>query len=265
VLSFHGTDITHASATTGVERWMWRALLRSVDAVVSCSAALKQSIVALSPDCERKVEVIHNGLDIEWFKAQRDRAFVLDSALSNRRYILNVGAFLHIKGQDVLQEAFRQIAGEFPDLALVMVGGEGPHLDDLKEQAHRNALDDRTFFYANVPHSRVPAFYEQARIFCLPSRREGFAVVLLEAASFGLPIVASDVGGATELIRDGENGRIVPSDNALALAAALRDLLLDEGIAHSMGQRLWSMTSGRFTWRQSFSQYEKVAEKTCES
>jgi glycosyltransferase involved in cell wall biosynthesis len=260
VVSFHGTDIAEASATTGVERWMWRALLRSADALVSCSAALKQAIVTLAPDCEHKITVIHNGLDVEWFRAQRDSGFVLNDGLANRSYILSVGTFLHVKGQDVLLEAFHLLASEFPDLALVLVGGEGPTLPELKELARRRGLEDRVLFYSNMPYSIVPAFYEKARVFCLPSRREAFALVLLEAGAHGLPVVATQVGGAAEFISNGEDGRLVPSDDPLALTRALRQVLLDEQAARAMGQRLRSKTIEQFTWVRSFDQYEQVAE-----
>ena len=259
MLSFHGTDITHASETSGVERWMWRTLLRSADAIVSCSAALKQTITALAPECEHKVRIIQNGLDVEWFRAQWDRAFALEPELASRRYILNIGTFLHIKGQDILLEAFRRIAGEFPDLVLVLVGGAGPTLAELKEKARKNGLEERTFFYVDVPHSRIATFYEHARVFCLSSRREAFPLVLLEAGSFGLPIVASNVGGAPELISEGEDGRLVPPGNPVALASALRDLLLDERAALAMGERLQSKVTEHFTWERSFRQYEQLA------
>jgi len=259
VLSFHGTDITRASEAMGIERWLWRTLLRSADMIVTCSNALKQRVATLAPDCGHKMVVIHNGLDIDYFRAQRDQEFVLDSALDGRKYVLNVGTFLHNKGQDVLLEAFYAIAGEFPDMALVFVGASGPALISLHEQAQKFGLDERVFFYENMPHTKISAFYERAQVFCLPSRNEAFGIVLLEAGVFAVPVIASHVGGIPELIVDGEHGRLVPPADPKALAAALRDLLHNEEKAVAMGKNLQCRVETQFTWGRAARRYEQLA------
>jgi glycosyltransferase involved in cell wall biosynthesis len=83
----------------------------------------------------------------------------------------------------------------------------------------------------------MPAVYAQAHVVCLPSYREGVPKSLLEAASCGRPIVATDVPGCREVVADGENGFLVPPRDAEALAAAIERLIGDADLRRRMGQK----------------------------
>jgi len=257
-LSFHGQDIENALKSTGLERWLWRRLLRSADAIVACSAALRQRVLMLAPDCDDKTVTIHNGLNAALFQARRDRNYRLDAPLVNRRYVLNVATFEHKKGQDVLIDAFHAIAREFPDIVLVLVGGAGPTLANLKDQVHKLGLDNRVFFYQDVPHTRIPTFLEHAKLFCLSSRVEPFGIALLEAGLFAIPVIASRVGGIPEIITNNENGRLVEPNNPAALAEVMRALLLNENEAAMYGKRLSLDVKESFTWAGAFEEYAQL-------
>lgn len=257
-LSLHGTDIENALSTTGVEHWMWCKLLHTADVITTCSDALKQRVLLLAPKCGYKIKVIHNGLDAQLFESQRDTEYSLNSTLANLPYILCVASFDRIKGHDVLLDAFRLISNEFPHLALVLVGRNGPELKKLKKQVDDFGILSRVLFYENVPHSKVAVFFEQARLFCLPSRSEAFGIVLLEAGLFKLPVVASRVGGIPEIILPDENGILVPPDDAVALANALRTLLNNENEAAMMGNSLHRRVIEHFTWLRAFHEYEAI-------
>lgn len=260
ILSFHGQDIENALKSIGLEQWLWRSLLRSADAIVACSAALRQRVLMLAPDCDDKTVTIHNGLDAALFQARRDRNYRLDAALVDRRYVLNVATFEHKKGQDVLIDAFHSIAEEFPDIALALVGGAGPTLVHLKDQAHKLGLDNRVFFYQDVPHTRIPTFLEHAKLFCLPSRIEPFGIVLLEAGLFAVPVIASRTGGVPEIIKNHENGRLVDPNDQVALAEMIRTLLLDENKAAMYGKQLRLDVMEHFTWTRAFHEYVQLIE-----
>lgn len=100
----------------------------------------------------------------------------------------------------------------------------------------------------------MPAVYAQAHLVCLPSYREGLPKSLLEAAACGLPIVAADVTGCREVVRDGYNGLLVPPRDAAALSAALLRLIAEPNTRKLMGAR------GRQRARQEFAQERIVAE-----
>jgi len=100
----------------------------------------------------------------------------------------------------------------------------------------------------------MPQVYEQAQIVCLPSYREGLPKSLLEAAACGLPIVTTDVPGCREIVRDGDNGFLVPIRNAAALADAIAKLLMDPVLRRRMGER------GRQRVLEEFSQEQVIRE-----
>ena len=83
----------------------------------------------------------------------------------------------------------------------------------------------------------IPAVLDQADIVCLPSYREGLPKSLLEAAACGLPIVTTDTPGCREVVTDGDNGFLVPVKDAIALALALRKLIVDSDLRRHMGKR----------------------------
>lgn len=93
----------------------------------------------------------------------------------------------------------------------------------------------------------MPQIFAGAHIVCLPSYREGLPKVLLEAASCGRPMVATDVPGCREIVRDGENGLLVPARNAAALADALQRLIEDSGLRQQMGRRARDIVQAEFS------------------
>jgi glycosyltransferase involved in cell wall biosynthesis len=99
------------------------------------------------------------------------------------------------------------------------------------------------------PNSEVFELMSQAAIFALPSRCEGSPVVILEAMAAGLPVVASRVGGIPELVRDGENGFLIPVEDTALLEARLRQLLSDGDLRRRMGARSCEMVRTEFCER----------------
>jgi glycosyltransferase involved in cell wall biosynthesis len=174
-------------------------------------------------------------------------------------YVLNVGTFEHKKGQDVLLEAFARIQPDFPDLRLVLVGRSTPFLDKLREVASRLGLGDRVLFLADIPHERIAPLYANAAVFCLPSRAEPFGIVILEAALFGLPVVATNVGGIAEIVRTGQDGTLVVADDPVALATALRGVLTDVPTGRQRAASLQHRVAEQFTWHSAFLKYLRLA------
>ena len=140
---------------------------------------------------------------------------------------LYVGRLDPEKGLDVLLRAFEDVQGE-----LVLVGS------GRAEAELRAGASDRVRFTGALPRDEVAAWYRRADAFVLPSRSEPWGMVLNEAASAGLPLVATEgVGAAHELVEDGVNGFRVPVGDAQALAAALRRLADDDAFRAAAGAR----------------------------
>jgi glycosyltransferase involved in cell wall biosynthesis len=137
------------------------------------------------------------------------------------------------KGLDVLLDAVAIVARDQPDVRLMIAGG-GPLESELRAQAADLGLEHSVDFLGWVENGRslLPTF----DVFVLPSRWEGMPIALLEARAAGLPTVATDVGGAREVIDDGHDGWVVPPEDPEALAHALLDLVQDPAKREAWGR-----------------------------
>jgi len=134
------------------------------------------------------------------------------------------------KGPDRIIDAFHDAAGGNPQARLVMIG-YGPLETELKQQAEALGLGDQVIWLKEGNgRGLMPAF----DIYALPSAYEGMPYVLLEALSAGLPIVATDVGGARTVVEDGENGYVVANWDRAAFAGRIAELLADETLRRRM-------------------------------
>jgi glycosyltransferase involved in cell wall biosynthesis len=129
----------------------------------------------------------------------------------------------------------RELVEAAGDLNLV-VAGDGPLRGHVPQA--------RGF----VPHDELQQLYARAAIVACPSRREGFGVACLEAMAHGRPVVASAVGGLTDLVVDGETGLLVPPRDVVALRAALDRLLGDRDLRRRLGSAGRERARERFSW-----------------
>lgn len=161
------------------------------------------------------------------------------------RQLLHVGRFERLKGSDVAIDAFARLAGDHPDLELLLVGPDlgvvGPDgicrdvEGFLRERQLPPAVRSRIRFLGPQPPAAVAALRRAAALVLVPSRYENFPLALLEAMADGCPVVASAVGGVPEIVTDGQDGVLVPAGDADALAAALRSLLSNPEAAARLG------------------------------
>ena len=147
--------------------------------------------------------------------------------------VLSVARLSPEKGLDTLVRAAAAAAD--PRL-VVMVAGSGP--EQLRLQELARSLRIRLLLLGERPWERMVEVYASAEVFCLLSLREPWGVVVNEAAACGLPLVLSDrVGAAADLLRDGENGGLVPSGDVSATAAALRHFASSASVRSAAGAR----------------------------
>jgi phosphatidyl-myo-inositol dimannoside synthase len=158
------------------------------------------------------------------------------------------------KGHDVMLEALTDVRRQVPGVRWVVVG-DGPLEGALRERAQALGLDDVVEFLGAVSDERRDALLAGAHVFAMPSREpsdsaggEGFGIVYLEASSFGLPVVAGNVGGPREAVLDGETGLLVDPTDPTAIAAALTRLLKDPERARAMGLRGREWVKREFSW-----------------
>jgi glycosyltransferase involved in cell wall biosynthesis len=146
--------------------------------------------------------------------------------------VLTVAALSRRKGHEFLIRALAELDGAPVRLTLA---GDGPERARLERLAAELGVSGAVAFEGAVAYDRVPALYDRADVFCLPSFAEGLPTVLMEAMAAGLPTVATNVNGTAELVDDGVTGILVPPARADLIAAALGRLAADADLRASMG------------------------------
>jgi glycosyltransferase involved in cell wall biosynthesis len=184
--------------------------------------------------------VIHSGVDVHQFieaAKQRARKRKELGIAPDALLIGYVGWLIPIKGVTYLVSAMAKVLEQHPESMLVLVGkgdDKGGEEIKLKEQVERAGLADKVRFLGW--RSDVDEIMGCFDIFVLPSLNEGMGRVLVEAMAAGLPIVASRVGGIPDLIKDGQNGLLVPPKDASALENAISTLFEDKEKRKRMGE-----------------------------
>jgi glycogen synthase len=227
--------VDHGSTTEGSLRYRaTRALetwaLRRADAVTCICEGLRADILARGV-AEQCVTVIPNAVDIGAFRfcEPADAALRRSLGLDGKVVLGFVGSFYAYEGLDLLLDALPQMASSATEVRLLLVGG-GPQEDSLRRQVQRLGIADRVIFTGRVPHGDVHRYYGLVDVLAYPRRAMRLTDLVtplkpLEAMAQGRLLVASDVGGHRELIRDGETGILFQAGDARELAGAVHRML----------------------------------------
>lgn len=215
------------------ERLMVVALRRWAARVIAVSAAQRDAWLAAGLR-RRPPTVVPNGVDLAEYGREGRQATRAALGISpGDRVVIAVAALRgEEKGIDILLEAMRGIAaGPVPTRLLVV--GSGPMEPALRERARSLGVADRVRFLGY--RRDVPRLLAAADVFALPSRRDALPTAVMEAMAAGLPVVASAVGGIPDLVDPPATGRLVPPGDAMALAAALLELVERPALAAALG------------------------------
>ena len=225
----------HGTATEwGLRYRLTRALetlaVRRAACVTTICQGLRTDLVARGLSAE-KVTVIPNAVDIKHFQAGSlpDHDLLDDFGLKSGFTLGFVGSFYAYEGLDVLLRAMPGLVVAIPQVQLLLVGG-GPQEHELKALSNHLGLDGIVHFAGPIPHDQISRYYSVMDVMVYPriSRRLTELVTPLkplEAMALGKLVVASNVGGHRELIRDGENGYLFAPSSSQALAQCLTRLL----------------------------------------
>lgn len=223
-------------------------IMQFSDRIIAATPNDRQHMIDLYAAPGDHIDVIPPGVDINLFHPipqldARERV-----ATKEDHTILFVGRIDPIKGIDVWFKAMAIVVDENPSLrgrlCICLVGGD---VDDETEPdaelARLQALKDElgiaemVTFLGRRSQESLPFFYASADVVVMPSLYESFGMVALEAMACGTPVVASDVGGLSFVVRDGETGYLVPENDPEALAQCLGKLLRDSDLRRRLGAR----------------------------
>jgi len=241
-------------------RLAYRLMAGVPDAVFAVSEQVRQYCIEVDRIDPARVQTIYNGLDLRDWDTASSPATPSDELL-----VTAVGNIRRVKGHDVFIKAAASIVPHFPNVSFSIAGDvlEPDYFAELQALVRDLNLSDRFHFAGGVTDMRQ--HLSAADIFVLPSRSEGFSNAIIEAMAASLPVVATNVGGNSEAVKDGFTGFLVPPDDPAALAAAISRLLSDQSQAKAMG------AAGRATVVENFttevmmtriaSAYEKLLSK----
>lgn len=194
-----------------------------------------------------KIRVAPNGVDIERFKPTKTNEKIKQQiGLDNKPCVLFVGRLIPRKGLPFLIKAAKHIIKENNQTMFVIVG-DGPLKNNLRTHLEKSNLSTNFIFLGDVHESALPALYNCADVFALPSIQEGQGIALLEAQATAKPVVAFNVGGVSEAVLDKETGLLV-KPSSRELAEAIMKLLADCALREKMGSRGREFVSAYFSW-----------------
>ncbi len=211
-------------ATYPLHRPQLKCALSSAARVFAVSGSLKRIAVGLGIPAQ-SIRVIPNGVDISrFFPRDRNEARRTLGLPLDRTILASVGGINEGKGHHRIVGLLPGLLRHYPDLLYVIVGGERPGDSSrgLIERVIRcHGLDERVRIIGERPHEEIPLWIAAADLFCLATRSEGWANVLLEALACGRPVVTTRVGGNPEVITSQAFGILVPPNDDQALEQAI--------------------------------------------
>lgn len=212
-------------------------LLSYADIIISPSKIYLETSDYLAK-FEEKITVIPNGVNINEFEGNvsKTKSRKILKLPIHEKLILFFGYLSPYKSPDILLKALPIILDKISNVKLVFAGS-GDMMDDLKKLSVELGVERQVLFAGFIEKNNRHLFYKAADVFCLPSsmKTESFGIVNLEAMASGIPVVASNYGGIPDVIKDGENGLLIPPNDPDSLAKALIKLLKNDNKREKMG------------------------------
>ena len=258
------TLLTTHSISFAYESKLWEALgftislftdyLKYPHRIIAVSRAAKAFIEHFT---DVPISIVPNGVDDKRFSPTKEKDKIKAKFGIKGNVVLYVSRMSYRKGPHVLLNAFSKIE----DATLVIVGS-GEMLPFLKAQAKFLGIEDRVVFMGYVPDDLLPEIFKMADIFVLPSvSSEAFGIVVLEAMASGVPVIATDVGGIPEVLKENEAGLLIPPGNELELRKAIQKLLNNEELRKWYGVNGRKAVEEKYSWDKVVVEIEKVYEE----
>jgi glycosyltransferase involved in cell wall biosynthesis len=264
VLTQHNTFIEYESIWDTVERLndlvIGKEVLKDADKIIVVSNATKNYVLSLGADPE-KIEVLHNGVDLNRFKPQtgikdgiRKKLGIPKDAI----VVLTVRRLVYKNGIDTLIKSAEIAIKKNPTIVFLVVG-TGPDFDEIKTKTKQMGIEKKFRLTGFVSDEDLPFYYNVADFFVLPSKSgEGLPLVALEAMACGLPVIATNVGGISEIMME-DYGKVVPPNAPNSLAEAILEFSRME--LSALKRDLRTMIEQKFSWDKNVTKLAEIYEE----
>jgi N-acetyl-alpha-D-glucosaminyl L-malate synthase BshA len=253
ITTLHGTDITLVGQDPSFHAITKFSIERS-DYLTAVSAYLKEETYRAFGCMGCDVEVIHNFVDPEVYSRARYAPMLRQQVANGNAVLMHVSNFRSVKRVRDIVRIFARVRESVPSV-LVMVG-DGPDRVHAEDEARALGLEHETHFLGKI--DAVAPLLANADCFLLPSESESFGLSALEALACGVPVVASNVGGLPEVVRDGVTGALRVPGDVEAMAAAAVAILGDQDRWTAMSTAAAADARERFALTDVVAQYEAL-------
>lgn len=252
IVSVWGMDIYDAPNNI-ILHYLIKRTLNAADRVLSTSHVMKKQTQRFTD---------RNDIIVTPFGVNTQR-FCKKKISYQRRFTIGTARILAPKyGIEYLLRAFAQIQQRIPD-AQLLIAGEGPQKTALQKLARELQLNEKVTFLGFVQPHKMPAFFSNIDIFCMPSisESESFGVAALEAQACGIPVIASDIGGLLETVKNNETGFLVKPKDSSEIAQKAIYLFKNSGKRTEMGEAGIVHVKKQYDWYKNINLIERVYQQ----
>lgn len=254
VLSVWGYDVISFPYRNFINRAIINRALKQDTFITATSECLRNAVLKLNSDI-KDIEVIPFGADTSLFKYSERKP--------SDKIVIGIAKSLRPKyGIEILIRAFNDLIAKHKNIYLKIVG-KGTNEMEYKKLIKDLNIEDSVEFLGFIEHSKLPALFAGFDIFVMPSvvEDESFGVAAVEASATGLPVVATDVGGVSEVVKDNVTGYLIEKKNVEKLAAAIEKLILDPQLRLNMGKAGRDYVVQRYNWEENLLAMKNLYEK----
>jgi glycosyltransferase involved in cell wall biosynthesis len=223
-----------------VGRIIERLTMRLPDGIVAISQKTRMDLIKRGKVRSERIDVIPVGIDLE--------RIVKIAPARESTDVLFAGRLIHEKRVDLLLNAIAVAKKEIPTITCAIIG-DGPERGLLEDLAVKLGVEENVSFTGFVDQDGLTAYMKASKVFVLPSIREGFGLVIVEANACGLPVISisHDMSAARELVKDGVNGFLVNDISSREIAEAIIKLVTDEALRERLAENGFAMAK-KYGW-----------------
>jgi glycosyltransferase involved in cell wall biosynthesis len=264
VLTQHNTFIEYDNFFDIVESLndnsVGRQTLKQADRIITVSKASRDYVLRLGAN-PNKITVLHNGVDVERFKPMKSNREAIRRKISipqDAKVFLTVRRLVYKNGVDTLIECANLAIRHNPKVVFLAVG-KGPDMNSVQAKINELGLQNNFRLAGFVPDEELPSYYNAADFFVLPSKSgEGLPLVALEAMACALPVIATDVGGISEILNPKFGKLVAPNQPDLMARAVLEFSEADWG---SPKLELRALVEEKFSWDKNVNSLAEIYEE----